>query len=134
MNIQPLPPEIADRISAGEVIERPADAVKELLENALDAGATSIVLELTDGFKQMEGKIVVSDNGSGILPDDLPQLFQRHSTSKIRFLEDLEKLSTLGFRGEALASMGAVAEVSVTSKTTEWRKRTTHRLYRWESE
>jgi DNA mismatch repair protein MutL len=119
MNIQPLPPEIADRISAGEVIERPADAVKELLENALDAGATSIVLELTDGFKQMEGKIVVSDNGSGISPDDMLQLFQRHSTSKIRSLDDLEKLSTLGFRGEALASMGAVAEVSVTSKTPD---------------
>jgi DNA mismatch repair protein MutL len=119
MSIKPLPPEIADRIAAGEVIERPADAVKELLENSLDAGATSIVLELTDGFRQMAGSVVVSDNGGGIAPQDLSQLFRRHSTSKIRFLEDLAKLSTLGFRGEALASMGAVAEVNVTSKTAD---------------
>jgi len=119
LSIQPLPKEIAERIAAGEVIERPADVVKELLENSLDAGATSIVLEFTDGWQRMEGRIVVSDDGEGIEPSDLPRLFHRHSTSKIRTMEDLQRLNTLGFRGEALASMGVVAEVNITSKVSK---------------
>ncbi len=114
--IQLLPAEIVTKIAAGEVIERPASVVKELLENAVDAGASRIDVELDNGGMD---RICVVDNGCGILPDDLPLAFATHATSKLQCIDDLFAIQTLGFRGEALASIGSVAQVLVQSRAAE---------------
>lgn len=111
--IRVLPPDVANKIAAGEVVERPASIVKELVENSLDAQARSIRVEIEDGGRKL---IRVTDDGAGIAAEDLPVLFQSHATSKIRTAEDLFRLTTLGFRGEALASIGAVAHVTLTTR------------------
>ncbi|MCC8139442.1 MAG: DNA mismatch repair endonuclease MutL [Lachnospiraceae bacterium] len=103
-----------DKIAAGEVVERPASVVKELVENAIDAGATQVTVEVRDGGV---GYLRITDNGSGIEKDDIPLAFLRHSTSKIRSAEDLLGVSSLGFRGEALSSIAAVAMVELITKT-----------------
>ena len=103
-----------NKIAAGEVIERPSSIVKELVENSLDAGATSIQVEICDGGKTY---ISVKDNGSGILISDAVQVFERHATSKINIAEDLFRIKSLGFRGEAMASIAAVSEVELTTKS-----------------
>jgi DNA mismatch repair protein MutL len=111
-----LPPEVAERIAAGEVIERPVSVVKELVENALDAGAHEIKVELRGGGLHL---IRVSDDGYGIPEDELERACLRHTTSKISAFEDLSRLHTLGFRGEALASIAAVSEVTLLSRAIE---------------
>ena len=105
-----------DKIAAGEVVERPASVVKELVENAIDAGATQVTVEIKDGGI---GFIRITDNGSGMEKDDIPLAFLRHSTSKIRSAEDLNGVSSLGFRGEALSSISAVTMVELITKTRE---------------
>ncbi|MGE4169676.1 MAG: DNA mismatch repair endonuclease MutL [Candidatus Margulisiibacteriota bacterium] len=114
--IQQLDSQTISKIKAGEVIERPASIVKELLENSLDAGATQISIAIEDGGKRL---IQVTDNGSGILPEDLPLAPIQHATSKIRRLEDIYDVSCFGFRGEALASMCHVAELELISATQD---------------
>jgi DNA mismatch repair protein MutL len=111
--IQLLPDHIANQIAAGEVIQRPASAVKELLENAVDAGASEIKLIVNDAGKQL---VQVIDNGSGMSETDARMAFERHATSKIKEIEDLFRIKTMGFRGEALASIAAVAQVEVKTK------------------
>lgn len=113
-----LPPEIYNRIAAGEVIERPFSVVKELLENSLDAGATEIEVHIEKGGKQL---IKVIDNGCGIERDDLQAAFMPHATSKIASLHDLDRISTLGFRGEALSSIAFVSRVELISSVKEGR-------------
>ena len=105
--IRLLPDSVANQIAAGEVIQRPASAVKELLENAIDAGATQIKLLVKDAGKSL---IQVIDNGSGMSETDARMCFERHATSKIREANDLFSIRTLGFRGEALASIAAIAQ------------------------
>ena len=114
--IQLLPDNIANQIAAGEVIQRPASAVKELLENAVDAGATEIRLLITDAGKAL---IQVIDNGRGMSETDARMAFERHATSKIKNIEDLFRIKTMGFRGEALASIAAVAQVELKTRRIE---------------
>lgn len=105
-----------NKIAAGEVIERPANVVKELVENSIDAGANKIVIEVKNGGKTF---IKITDNGKGISQEDMPISLERHATSKIRKIEDLEKTYTMGFRGEALASISAISTLTMQSKTKE---------------
>ena len=111
-----LSPDVIAKIAAGEAVDRPASVVKELLENAIDAGATSIEIHLKDAGKEL---IHIKDNGSGIAHGDLEKIFQRHATSKITTIEDLEKLHSMGFRGEALYSIAAVSDVTLGTRTSE---------------
>jgi DNA mismatch repair protein MutL len=111
--IHQLPPSVITKIAAGEVIERPASVVKELLENAVDAGSRRIDIEVEQGGAEL---IRVVDNGGGIVADDLPLAFASHATSKLRGADDLFRIGTLGFRGEALASIGGVAQVTLQSR------------------
>ena len=112
--IHRLSPDLVGKIAAGEVVERPAAAIKEMVENSLDAGASAVTVEIKDGGIT---SIRVTDNGSGIRADDIRMAFERHATSKISEVADLASIDTLGFRGEALASIAAVAKVTCTTRT-----------------
>ncbi|MDD3403269.1 MAG: DNA mismatch repair endonuclease MutL [Hespellia sp.] len=114
--IQVLDQITIDKIAAGEVVERPASVIKELVENAIDAGASSITVEIEDGGISL---MRITDNGCGIAKEDVPNAFLRHSTSKIRSIDDLEHIASLGFRGEALSSISAVAQVELITKTKD---------------
>ena len=111
-----LPGNIANMIAAGEVVQRPASVVKELMENAVDAGATAVTVVATDAGRTL---IQVIDNGCGMTPDDAVLCVERHATSKRASAEDLHRILTFGFRGEALASIAAVAEVTLRTRTVE---------------
>ncbi len=112
MEIQQLASDVVDKIAAGEVVERPSHLLKELLENSMDAGATEVEIEVDNGGKSLS----VLDNGKGVLASDLPLVFARHATSKIRESEDLWRLASFGFRGEALASISSVSSLEFTSR------------------
>lgn len=114
--IQILPENIINKIAAGEVVQRPENVVKELLENSLDAGATKITVIIKNAGKSL---IQVIDNGSGMSEEDAILSIQKHATSKIKNYEDLEKLSTFGFRGEALSSIAAVSQFELKTRTID---------------
>ena len=114
--IQLLPDSVANQIAAGEVIQRPASVIKELIENAIDAGATQIDVFLKDAGRTL---IQVIDNGKGMSCTDARMAFERHATSKIRKADDLFALHTMGFRGEALASIAAIAQVELRTRRPE---------------
>ncbi|HCX26834.1 MAG TPA: DNA mismatch repair protein MutL, partial [Cellvibrionales bacterium] len=114
--IKKLDTRLANQIAAGEVVDRPASVLKELIENSLDAGANQIDVEVEAGGTK---RVLVRDNGSGIAQDDMALALDSHSTSKIYDLDDLEAVSTLGFRGEALASISSVSRLTLTANTTE---------------
>ena len=111
--IQLLPDSVANQIAAGEVIQRPASVVKELVENAIDAGATQIKVNIKDAGRTL---IQIIDNGSGMSDTDARMSFERHATSKIRSANDIFSIRTMGFRGEALASIAAIADVELRTK------------------
>lgn len=113
--IRILPPELVNQIAAGEVVERPASVVKELVENAIDAGATRVEIAAWDGGRRLR----IADDGHGMAPDDLEVAFRNHATSKIHHADDLFRLGTLGFRGEALASVAAISKVICSSRTAD---------------
>ena len=114
--IKILPEHVINQIAAGEVIERPASVVKELVENAIDARSTRIEIELWEAGKQ---KILVRDNGSGMTPEEARLCIERHATSKIECLDDLFKVKSLGFRGEALPSISSVSKLTLTTNTSD---------------
>src|SRR5256712_11493746 len=114
--IRVLPDHISNLIAAGEVVERPASVAKELVENAIDAGATRIVIDIEAGGRRL---LKITDDGEGMIRDDAILSFERHATSKISRAEDLNAISTLGFRGEALASIASVAKVELVTNTAD---------------
>ena len=113
--IKQLSTHLINQIAAGEVIERPASVIKELVENSIDAGATKIAVEVSNECRDLR----IADNGSGIHPDDIILAFSKHATSKIETGEDLFTISTLGFRGEALSSIIAIAKLTCTTRTKD---------------
>ena len=116
MPIRILPPDISNKIAAGEVVERPASVVKELVENAIDAESTSVNVEIRAGGKRL---ISVSDNGAGMSREDALIAIERHATSKISSVEDLETIQTFGFRGEALPSIASVSQFELLTRTPD---------------
>src|SRR3954453_6727689 len=114
--IRILPDNLANQIAAGEVVERPASVIKELVENAIDAGSTRLQIDIELGGRRL---MQVTDNGEGMTRDDAVLAFERHATSKIKTLEDLAAIGTLGFRGEALASIASVARIDLMTNTEE---------------
>ena len=130
-NIEILDQQTIDKIAAGEVIERPASVVKELVENAIDAQSSAITIEIKEGGISF---IRITDNGCGIEKEQVPLAFLRHSTSKIRTVEDLVSVSSLGFRGEALSSIAAVSQVELITKTVQGIGGVRYQIWKWQWE